>query len=225
MLHVKKGDIVSVPFNIACGRCRNCRAGLTGICLTVNPARPGAAYGYVDMGGWIGGQADYVMVPFADFNLLRLGRDSAQAMDKILVQAQRAHGGRGGAWLTLHRLHTTNITGTKSIPQPAAFLPAPHPCLQDLALLSDILPTGFHGCIQAGVTAGSTVYIAGAGPVGLAAAASAQLLGAACVIVGDLNAGRLAQARSMGCETVDVSSALPIDEQLRCMAAAHITTQ
>ncbi len=41
VLHVKKGDIVSVPFNIACGRCRNCRAGLTGVCLTVNPARPG----------------------------------------------------------------------------------------------------------------------------------------------------------------------------------------
>jgi glutathione-independent formaldehyde dehydrogenase len=69
--------------------------------------------------------------------------------------------------------------------------------------------------VQAGVTAGSTVYIAGAGPVGLAAAASAQLLGAACVIVGDLNADRLKQAHSMGCETVDVSSALPIEEQLR----------
>src|SRR5690242_21225679 len=50
------GDLVSVPFNIACGRCRNCREGQTGICLTVNPARPGAAYGYVDMGGWVGGQ-------------------------------------------------------------------------------------------------------------------------------------------------------------------------
>ena len=48
---VKVGDLVSVPFNIACGRCRNCKAGLTGICLNVNPARPGAAYGYVDMGG------------------------------------------------------------------------------------------------------------------------------------------------------------------------------
>lgn len=46
------GDLVTVPFNIACGRCRNCREGKTGICLTVNPARPGAAYGYVDMGGW-----------------------------------------------------------------------------------------------------------------------------------------------------------------------------
>ena len=51
VLFIKKGDVVSVPFNIACGRCANCKAGLTGICLTVNPARPGAAYGYVDMGG------------------------------------------------------------------------------------------------------------------------------------------------------------------------------
>src|SRR6202030_888088 len=61
------GDLVTVPFNIACGRCRNCREGKTGICLTVNPARPGAAYGYVDMGGWVGGQAEYVLVPYADF--------------------------------------------------------------------------------------------------------------------------------------------------------------
>ena len=51
------GDIVSVPFNVACGRCRTCRAGDTGVCLTVNPGLPGGAYGYVDMGGWIGGQA------------------------------------------------------------------------------------------------------------------------------------------------------------------------
>ena len=68
---IKVGDLVSVPFNIACGRCRNCKEGKTGICLNVNPARPGAAYGYVDMGGWVGGQAEYVMVPYADFNLLK----------------------------------------------------------------------------------------------------------------------------------------------------------
>ena len=43
----------------------------TGVCLTVNPGRAGGAYGYVDMGGWIGGQARYVMVPYADFNLLK----------------------------------------------------------------------------------------------------------------------------------------------------------
>lgn len=154
---VSVGDLVSTPFNIACGRCANCKAGLTGVCLNVNPARPGAAYGYVDMGGWVGGQARYVMVPYADFNLLKLGR-AHEAMDKIL----------------------------------------------DLTLLSDILPTGFHGCVQAGVGPGSTVYVAGAGPVGLAAAASAQLLGAACVIVGDLNEARLAQARAFGCETINV---------------------
>ena len=71
---VKVGDLVSVPFNIACGRCRNCKEGNTGICLHVNPARPGAAYGYVDMGGWIGGQAEYVMVPYADFQSIAAAR-------------------------------------------------------------------------------------------------------------------------------------------------------
>src|SRR5256885_15941422 len=80
--YIKKGDLCSVPFNIACGRCRNCKEGKTGICLNVNPARPGAAYGYVDMGGWVGGQAEYVMVPYADFNLLKFP-DKDQAMEKI----------------------------------------------------------------------------------------------------------------------------------------------
>ena len=79
---IKVGDLVSVPFNIACGRCRNCKERATGVCLNVNPARPGAAYGYVDMGGWIGGQAEYVMVPYADFNLLKFP-DKARAMTKI----------------------------------------------------------------------------------------------------------------------------------------------
>src|SRR5579872_4374698 len=79
---IKVGDIVSVPFNIACGRCRNCKEGRTGICLEVNPARPGAAYGYVDMGGWVGGQAEYVMVPYADWNLLKFP-DKDKAMSKI----------------------------------------------------------------------------------------------------------------------------------------------
>ena len=63
VLFVDEGDICSVPFNIACGRCRMCNEGHTGVCLNVNPARAGAAYGYVDMGGWVGGQAEYVMIP------------------------------------------------------------------------------------------------------------------------------------------------------------------
>ncbi|MFF5082398.1 formaldehyde dehydrogenase, glutathione-independent [Actinoplanes sp. NPDC000266] len=162
---VKVGDVCSVPFNIACGRCRNCKEGKTGICLNVNPDRPGSAYGYVDMGGWIGGQAEYVLVPYADWNLLRFP-DRDQALEKIL----------------------------------------------DLTMLSDIFPTGYHGCVSAGVTTGSTVYVAGAGPVGLAAATSAYLLGAAVVIVGDLNEERLAQARSFGCETVNVAQGDPTDQ-------------
>src|ERR1700688_2137089 len=161
------GDLVSVPFNVACGRCRNCREQKTGICLNVNPARAGGAYGYVDMGGWVGGQAEYVLVPYADFNLLKL-QDKAQAMEKI----------------------------------------------RDLTCLSDILPTGYHGAVMAGVGPGSTVYIAGAGPVGLAAAAAAQLLGAAVVIVGDLIPERLAQAKSFGCEVVDVSKDASVGDQI-----------
>ena len=71
--------------------------------------------------------------------------------------------------------------------------------------------------MTAGVGPGSTVYIAGAGPVGLAAAASAQLLGAACVIVGDLNADRLQQAKRMGCETVDVGAGASIPDQINAI--------
>ena len=115
---------------------------------------------------WVGGQAEYVMVPYADFNLLNLGPRDA-ALSKIM----------------------------------------------DLTMLSDILPTGYHGCVTAGVGPGSTVYIAGAGPVGMAAAASAKLLGAACVIVGDLNPQRLSHARAQGFETVDIAKG-PLPDQL-----------
>jgi len=163
---IKQGDLCSTPFNIACGRCRNCKEGKTGVCLNVNPDRPGSAYGYVDMGGWVGGQAEYVMVPYADWNLLKFP-DKDQAMAKI----------------------------------------------KDLTMLSDIFPTGFHGAYTAGVGPGSTVYVAGAGPVGLACAHSAQFLGAAAVIVGDRVPERLAQARSFGCETVDISKG-DIPEQI-----------
>ncbi|HEY7222057.1 MAG TPA: formaldehyde dehydrogenase, glutathione-independent [Micromonosporaceae bacterium] len=159
------GDLVSIPFNVACGRCRNCKEGKTGVCLTVNPERPGGAYGYVDMGGWRGGQAEYVMIPYADWNALRFP-DKDAAMARI----------------------------------------------RDLTMLSDIFPTGYHGCVSAGVTTGSTVYIAGAGPVGLAAATAAFLLGASVVIVGDSNKDRLEQARSFGCEVIDVARGEPKDQ-------------
>lgn len=164
---LKKGDLVSVPFNVACGRCRTCKEQHTGVCLSVNPSRAGGAYGYVDMGGWIGGQAEYVMVPYADFNLLRFP-DKDRAMAKI----------------------------------------------RDLTCLSDILPTGYHGAVSAGVGPGTTVYVAGAGPVGLAAAASARLLGAAVIIVGDVNPARLDHARMVGFETVNLSDDVSLADQI-----------
>jgi glutathione-independent formaldehyde dehydrogenase len=169
------GDVVSVPFNIACGRCRNCKERQTSICLNVNPSRPGGAYGYVDMGGWVGGQAKYVMVPYADFNLLRFpDRDAAR--EKLL----------------------------------------------DLTMLSDILPTGYHGAVTAGAGVGSTVYIAGAGPVGLAAAAASQLLGAAVVIVADFNTERLAQARTFGCETIDLAQGTPEEQVAQILGVPEV---
>jgi glutathione-independent formaldehyde dehydrogenase len=71
---IKVGDRVSVPFNIACGTCRNCTQGWTSFCTRVNPTDgvDGAAYGYANMGPYAGGQAELLRVPFADFNLLEL---------------------------------------------------------------------------------------------------------------------------------------------------------
>ncbi len=153
------GDLVTVPFNVACGRCRMCRESQTGVCLNVNQGgRAGGAYGYVDMGGWVGGQAKYVMVPYADFNLIKFP-DKERALEKIL----------------------------------------------DVTMLSDILPTGFHGAVNAGVGVGSVVYIAGAGPVGLAAAASAQILGAAVIMVGDMKQERLEHVKRVGFEPIDLT--------------------
>lgn len=75
---VKVGDMVSVPFNIGCGFCANCERGLTGFCLTVNPGMAGGAYGYPSMGGYQGGQAELLRVPFGDFNCLRLPDDARE---------------------------------------------------------------------------------------------------------------------------------------------------
>src|SRR5271155_1401789 len=163
--YIQKGDLVTVPFNVACGRCNTCREQHTGVCLNVNPGRAGGAYGYVDMGGWVGGQAEYVLVPYADFNLIKFP-DKVQAMSKIT----------------------------------------------DLTMLSDILPTGFHGAVTAGVGVGSIVYVAGAGPVGLAAAASAHILGAAVVMIGDMNASRLKHAESVGFTPIDLTKGNDLGE-------------
>ena len=158
---ISVGDRVSVPFNIACGTCRNCVAGWTCACLRANPSgKPSAGYGYPQMGPYWGGQAEYLRVPWADFNLLKLPAG----------------------------------TGHEN----------------DFAMLSDIFPTGYHGAELAGVGPGDTVAVFGAGPVGLMAAHSAALRGAAQVFVVDKEPGRLALAGRYGATAVDFAGADPV---------------
>ena len=159
--YIKKGDLVSVPF-IVRGRCRM-QTGNTGVCLNVNPDRPGSAYGYVDMGGWVGGQAEYALV--------------------------------------------RTPTGTSEVPrQGSGDGQDPRP---DDAV--GHLPDYYHG-VHGRRHVGLDRLRRRAGPVGLAAAHSAQVLGAAVVIVGDLIPERLEQARSFGCEAIDVSKGDPKDQ-------------
>jgi glutathione-independent formaldehyde dehydrogenase len=158
---LEEGDRVVMPFNVACGFCKNCEAGFTGFCLTVNPSGfAGGAYGYMAMGPYPGGQAEYLRVPYADFNCL--------------------------------------------------LLPAGTEHESDYALLADIFPTGYHGCELASVSAGETVAVYGAGPVGLMTAYSAMLRGASRVFVVDRVPERLAKAREIGAIAVDFSTGDPV---------------
>jgi threonine dehydrogenase-like Zn-dependent dehydrogenase len=87
---VRVGDMVVVPFNISCGFCENCERGLTAFCLTTNPDPrvAGAAYGFADMGPYHGGQAEFLRVPYGDFNCLVLppdARDSDRQKDYVML--------------------------------------------------------------------------------------------------------------------------------------------
>jgi glutathione-independent formaldehyde dehydrogenase len=161
---LKVGDRVVMPFNVACGFCKNCLGGYTGFCLTVNPGFAGGAYGYVAMGPYKGGQAERLRVPYADFNCLKL--------------------------------------------------PPGEQFETDFVLLADIFPTGYHGCELAQVSPGESVAVYGAGPVGLMAAYSALLRGAAKVFVVDRVPERLAKAEEIGAVPIDFSKGDPA-EQIR----------
>jgi glutathione-independent formaldehyde dehydrogenase len=83
---IKVGDRVSVPFNLACGTCRNCNDGWTSACLRANPSgQPGAGYGYPMMGPYRGGQAELLRVPWADFNLLELPQGTEHESDFTML--------------------------------------------------------------------------------------------------------------------------------------------
>jgi glutathione-independent formaldehyde dehydrogenase len=163
---IRRGDRVSVPFNIACGTCRNCVHGWTSFCLRTNPTEgmDGAAYGYANMGPYDGGQAELLRVPYADFNLLQL--------------------------------------------------PAGDEHENDFTMLSDIFPTGWHGTELAGLQPGDEVVVYGAGPVGLMAAHSAMIRGAARVFVVDKEPDRLELARSIGATALDFSAGDPVEQVL-----------
>jgi glutathione-independent formaldehyde dehydrogenase len=84
---LKVGDMVCIPFNVACGRCQNCERGLTNYCLVANPDPnfAGAAYGFADMGPWNGGQAEFLLVPWADFNCLLLPEDATEKQNDYVM--------------------------------------------------------------------------------------------------------------------------------------------
>ena len=157
------GDRVVLPFNVACGFCANCEANDTGFCLTVNEGFAGGAYGYVAMGPYPGGQAEFLRVPFADFNALQLPEGEKHEDDFIL--------------------------------------------------LADVFPTGYHATELADVQPGESVAIYGAGPVGLMAAYSAHLRGAAEIYLVDKVADRLELgAEHAGAIPIDFSEADPVEQ-------------
>lgn len=142
------GDRVMVPFNIYCGSCWFCARGLYSNCHNVNPNATaiGGIYGYShSTGGYDGGQAEYVRVPFAD-------------------------------------------VGPMVIPEWLAD--------EDALMLTDAFSTGYFGAQLGDIVEGDTVVVLGAGPVGLAAARSAWLMGAGRVIAIDQLDYRLEKAAS-----------------------------
>ncbi|NEE00980.1 glutathione-independent formaldehyde dehydrogenase [Phytoactinopolyspora halotolerans] len=159
---VNQGDRVVMPFNVACGFCKNCRGGNPAFCLTVNPPGAGGAYGYVGMGPYRGGQAEYLRVPFADYNCVQL--------------------------------------------------PPGEEHEQDFAMLADIFATGYHATQLADVRPGETVAVYGAGPVGLMAAYSAIIRGAAPVYVVDKVPDRLRLAERIGAVPIDYSKGDAVEQ-------------
>lgn len=164
VMSLKKGDRVVVPFNISCGYCFNCLRGFTSACLTTNAKNPGAAYGYANMGPYPGGQAEYLRVPFADFNCIKLPGEPGDEFE------------------------------------------------EDFLMLADIFPTGYHATELAMVVPGGTVAIYGAGPVGLLAAHSAILKGAAQVFVVDQSEPRLKIAEEFGAIPINFREGDPVKQ-------------
>lgn len=83
--NVRVGDRVTVPTHICCGFCPNCVHGYWSQCLTTNPGKAGAAYGYPGMGGYTGAQTELLRVPFGDANCLRLPGEPGDSWEHDFV--------------------------------------------------------------------------------------------------------------------------------------------
>jgi threonine dehydrogenase-like Zn-dependent dehydrogenase len=177
---LKVGDRVVVPFPVACGTCYFCNHELPGHCENSNPEhygpeggllteKGGALFGYTDLyGGYNGGQAEYVRVPYADFG---------------------------------PRVIPDSLTDEQAL------------------FLTDIFPTGYSGIDWADVKGGEIIAIFGSGPVGIMAAKSAWLRGAARVIIVDTQQYRLDKAKaSANVETILWENAKDVVEQIRAMS-------
>ncbi len=179
---LKVGDRVVVPFNIACGMCYFCMREEYSACENSNPngmdaaavtGYPAAAlFGYSHMyGGYAGGQAEYVRVPFADVGPLVV---------------------------------------PPSVPD------------EQVLFLSDIFPTGYMAAENCNIRPGATVAIWGAGPVGLMAAISAQLLGAEQVICIDRTPERLQLAETRcGARTINFEQEDDVVEAIKEMTGGR----
>lgn len=118
---LKKGDRVVMPFNVACGFCENCQRGYAGFCLTVNPGFAGGAYGYVAMGPYRGGQAEYLRVPYADFNCLKLPEGTEFENDFVLLSDVFPTGYHGAAIANVSPGETVAVFGAGPVGLLAAY--------------------------------------------------------------------------------------------------------
>ncbi|MGB6063004.1 MAG: alcohol dehydrogenase catalytic domain-containing protein [Candidatus Aquilonibacter sp.] len=85
VVNVRVGDRVTVPTHICCGFCANCVHGYSAQCLTNNPGKAGAAYGYPGMGGYTGAQTKLLRVPFGDANCVRLPGEPGDRFENDFV--------------------------------------------------------------------------------------------------------------------------------------------
>jgi len=119
---LSKGDRVVLPFNVACGFCTNCRRGKSAFCLTVNePGTAGGAYGYVGMGPYPGGQAEYLRVPFADYNCVPLPAGKEHESDFALLADIFPTGYHGVELSGMQPGDTIAIYGAGPVGQMAAY--------------------------------------------------------------------------------------------------------